>query len=84
MSCYVTFDQRRCVHGNASFHHIHELRLVLHALKKTKQIPVRNFILGRSSRITWLLGHGEGRVDLIIVIIGNILRGGIWVSLGGS
>ena len=35
-------------------------------------------------------GHGEGRVDFIIIIIGNILGGGggggggSWVSLGGG
>ena len=37
------------------------------------RVSSRNFILGGSSRIT---GHGEGRVDFIIVIIGNILGGG--------
>ena len=37
----------------------------------------------REELITWPYGHGEGRVDFIIIIIGNIL-GGSWVSLGGK
>ena len=37
------------------------------------RVSSRNFILG--GKLTDH-GHGEGRVDFIIVIIGNILRGG--------
>ena len=41
---------------------------------------------GEAHRSRGLYGHGEGRVDVIIVIIGNILggAGGSWGSLGGK
>ena len=43
------------------------------------RVSSRNFILEGSSRVTWPSGHGEGRVDLIIM-------GGSCVSffLGGG
>ena len=42
------------------------------------RVSSRNFILGGEAQ-------GEGRLDFIIIIIGNILGGrGSWVNLGGG
>ena len=38
------------------------------------RVSSRNFILGGEAHRS--RGHGEGRVDFIIIIIGNILGGG--------
>ena len=53
----------------------------------TCRVSSGNFILEGKLTDHVAYSHGEGRVDSIIIIIGNILGGGnsgSWVSLGGS